>query len=173
MNILQNVNTYIFNLEIAYMHSLCYILSARKNSHGLFIDYGEEHAFSDSFRGIMNNKIIKGDEILKYAGQCDLTSYVNFASLKNIIHKYSSLKFGGLMKQGDFLVLMGIQSRLNVLQAATTNNKIKDSIFQQAKLLTDPNEMGDNYKCMYIHKANQLKTYPFLDDILDEYRIKF
>lgn len=59
----------------------------------LIIDYGEDHAFTNSFRvriimigylfdklqGIKDHRVVKDfDEIVENIGQIDLTSYVNF-----------------------------------------------------------------------------------------------
>ena len=45
----------------------------------LVIDYGEDHAFSNSFRGIQNHKLVKEwPKIFDEVGRLDLTSYVNF-----------------------------------------------------------------------------------------------
>lgn len=54
----------------------------------LIIDYGENHSFSNSFRGIKDHKLIKNDvEILKNAGNIDLTSYVNFSQISEVAKK--------------------------------------------------------------------------------------
>ena len=62
----------------------------------LIIDYGEDRAFSNSFRvsficvlkvfqGIKDHKIVKEfDRIIEEIGGIDLTSYVNFSQIKNI-----------------------------------------------------------------------------------------
>ena len=43
------------------------------------IDYGEDHSFSNSFRGLMKHKLVKDEQkILDNVGNIDLTSYVNF-----------------------------------------------------------------------------------------------
>ena len=45
----------------------------------LIIDYGEDHGFSNSFRGVKNHEIVKDEErILNNIGNIDLTAYVNF-----------------------------------------------------------------------------------------------
>ena len=45
----------------------------------LIVDYGENHAFSNSFRGIKDHKIIKDwPTIFENVGELDLTAYVNF-----------------------------------------------------------------------------------------------
>lgn len=49
---------------------------------GLIIDYGEDHAFSDSFRGVKEHKLVKDwNEIISMVGTLDLTAYVNFAQI--------------------------------------------------------------------------------------------
>jgi SAM-dependent MidA family methyltransferase len=51
----------------------------------LLIDYGEDHAFSNSFRGVMNHKLVKDDkQILANVGNIDLTAYVNFRHLAEV-----------------------------------------------------------------------------------------
>ena len=45
----------------------------------LIVDYGEDHIFSNSFRGLKNHNLIKDEkEILENIGNIDLTTYVNF-----------------------------------------------------------------------------------------------
>ena len=45
----------------------------------LIIDYGEDHSFSNSFRGLKQHQLVKDDqEILDNIGNIDLTTYVNF-----------------------------------------------------------------------------------------------
>ena len=49
---------------------------------GGFVDYGEDHAFSNSFRGIKDHKLIKDwPSIFHNIGTLDLTAYVNFKQL--------------------------------------------------------------------------------------------
>ena len=48
----------------------------------LIVDYGEDHAFSNSFRGIQNHRLIKDwPSIFDEVGRLDLTSYVNFKQI--------------------------------------------------------------------------------------------
>ena len=52
---------------------------------GLVIDYGEDHSFSNSFRGLKNHKLVKNDQdILANIGNIDLTSYVNFNQVSEV-----------------------------------------------------------------------------------------
>jgi len=60
---------------------------------GIIIDYGEDHGFSNSFRGLKNHKLVKDDQqILDNVGNIDLTAYVNFqqvaevAKINKLIH---------------------------------------------------------------------------------------
>lgn len=58
------------------------IMSLVEVSRGtaLIVDYGEDHAFSNSFRAIKEHKLIKDfNQIVEEVGRIDLTSYVNFA----------------------------------------------------------------------------------------------
>lgn len=154
------------------MYEICYLLSTTNYAHALICDYGENHAFSDSFRGIKNQKLIKDQsEILKYSGSCDLSSYVNFKALRKVVHSFSSLKYGGMLKQGDFLCLLLISQRLKILQQATTNIKQKEILKKCLDRLIDENQMGEIYKFFYVYKKHNKPVYPFLDDILQEYGV--
>jgi SAM-dependent MidA family methyltransferase len=161
----QEGDTYEFSTEqVRYMYSICYLLATTKNAHALICDYGEETAFSNSFRGIKSQKLYKNDEILKYTGECDLSSYVNFKVLKKVINSYqNNLKLGGIIKQGDFLEILQIYERLKVLQKETVNFKIKDILLKQYDRLTRHDQMGDIYKFMYIHKFSNKPIYPFTE----------
>ena len=51
----------------------------------LVVDYGEDHAFSNSFRGIQNHKLVKDwPTIFNQVGRLDLTSYVNFKQIAQL-----------------------------------------------------------------------------------------
>jgi len=160
-------DTYEFSVDqIRYMYSICFLLATTKFSAALLCDYGEDHAFSNSFRGIKSQKILKDDDILKYTGESDLTSYVNFKALRKVVSTYSkNLKFGGLMKQGVFLEILQMHQRLITLQSSTNKMKEKEILLRQFNKLVSENEMGDNYKFMYVHKNNHKPCYPFIDDV--------
>ncbi len=123
-------------------------------------------AFSNSFRGIKDQKLIRGEEILDFSGECDLTSYVNFRAIKNVMGKFSNLKFGGIMQQGDFLECLGIENRANDLKKNLNLNK-SEVVDRQYHRLVDSDKMGDTYKSFYIHKTNNKPSFPFIDEILD------
>mmetsp|Transcript_7080 Transcript_7080/g.5039 ORF Transcript_7080/g.5039 Transcript_7080/m.5039 type:complete len:99 (+) Transcript_7080:1047-1343(+) len=62
----------------SYTKDICSLLEISRGA-GLVVDYGEDHSFSNSFRGFMEHKLIKDwDPIIRNVGKMDLTSYVNF-----------------------------------------------------------------------------------------------
>lgn len=165
----QEGDSYEFSVDqIRYMYAISYLLATTRQSQALIIDYGEDHAFSNSFRAIKSHKVIKNQEILDRTGECDLTSYVNFKALKKVVSKYSSLKVGGLMKQGDFLEVLQIYNRMQYLQSTQHSAKNKEILMKQYQKLTGENEMGDVYKFFYIHKNFHKPTYPFIPEVFDE-----
>jgi len=141
-------------------------MSTTPYASALIIDYGDMQAFSNSFRGIKDQKLIKGEDILAHSGECDLTSYVNFRAIKNVIGKFSNLKFGGILQQGDFLECLGIENRANDLKKNQNLNK-SEIIDRQYHRLVDSDKMGDTYKFFYIYKTNSKPVYPFIDEILE------
>lgn len=63
---------------IALTKDICSLMELSRGM-ALVIDYGENHSFSNSFRGLKQHQLVKDDdEILDNIGNIDLTSYVNF-----------------------------------------------------------------------------------------------
>ena len=84
------------------------------NGAALFIDYGENQAFSNSIRGISRHKFIDQDNLLEFPGEIDLSAYVNFLHLSNACQKVPNIKTSGPIPQGLFLESMGMATRLDV-----------------------------------------------------------
>lgn len=144
------------------------LLTQRVKSASLIIDYGEMHAFSNSFRGIINQKLIKDEDILKYSGKCDLSAYVNFYLLKKVCFLFNKLDFGGIIKQGYFLEYMGINNKVNTILDKNKNNaSIEKSLNWQYNMLVNLDKMGETFKCFYLKKRNRASVYPFIPEILD------
>ena len=148
------------------MFSICYILNTTPKSTGLLIDYGEDHAFTDSFRAIKDQKIYKNEDILKYTGEADLTSYVNFKAIKNVVYKFNSLKVGGILTQHDFLGAMGAMQLYNGYMLQAKENE-KQILMQQFDRIFSMNQMGLTYKFLYIHKSKSNPVYPFVPEIFN------
>ena len=91
------------------------MLNTSRQSAGLFIDYGEYAAFGDSLRGIRKQKILRGNDILSYTGECDLSAYVNFKAIKSVINRFPSLTAPDLLTQGLFLQFMGLLTKCEMM----------------------------------------------------------
>jgi NADH dehydrogenase [ubiquinone] 1 alpha subcomplex assembly factor 7 len=165
---------YEFSTEqVRYMYAMSYLMATTVHAQALIIDYGEDHAFSDSFRGIKNQKVLKNQDILNHSGECDLTSYVNFKALKKVVNNYNTLQIGGLMKQADFLEILQIYQRLRLLQSSQNSVKKKELLMRQYEKLTAENQMGETYKFFYIHKKIHKPCYPFIEEILNQLKQEF
>jgi SAM-dependent MidA family methyltransferase len=149
------------------MFSLCYLLNTTPKAASLFIDYGESHAFSDSFRGIRNQKLLKNEEILDNTGACDLSAYINFTALQQVVSKFSTLVSPPILTQDDFLHSMGIQEKLNIQKTKTNIQAVKNQLDQEYRFLTSPDKMGKNFKAMYIHKSRDKPIYPFVFEVYE------
>lgn len=148
------------------MFSIGYLLNTTPKSSGLIIDYGEDHAFTDSFRAIKDQKIYRNEEILKYTGECDLTAYVNFKAVKNVIHKFRTLRSGGILTQHDFLGAMGAMQLYNSYMIQANMNE-KEIVRKQFERIMSMDQMGLIYKFYYIHKYRENPVYPFVEDIFN------
>ena len=63
---------------VNFTKDICSLLELSKGM-AIVIDYGEDHSFSNSFRGLKNHELIKDEQtILDNVGNMDLTAYVNF-----------------------------------------------------------------------------------------------
>ena len=56
------------------------------------VDYGANHAYSDSLRGISGHKYLRNDQILEVPGEVDLSTYVNFRALSEAIMRVDGMK---------------------------------------------------------------------------------
>jgi NADH dehydrogenase [ubiquinone] 1 alpha subcomplex assembly factor 7 len=148
------------------MFYVCYLMNTSPKANALIIDYGEDHAFSNSFRAIKDQKIYKDDDILKYTGESDLTSYVNFKALKDVVYRFNGLKVGGLLTQHDYLGAMGLVNIFNTYQSVASMGQ-KDIIKRQYERIFHLDQMGSNYKFFYVHKAMTKPIYPFVQDIFN------
>lgn len=147
------------------MFSLSYLLNTTPKAAALFIDYGENHSFSDSLRGIKNQKLLKDQEILDNTGASDLSAYVNFAALQQVVSRFKTLISPSILNQDDFLHAMGIQEKLNILKSKTNIPSVKAQLDYEYRFLTDEDKMGKNFKAMYIHKTKDNPVYPFIFEV--------
>lgn len=150
---------------ISYINIL---LAQRNQASAIIIDYGEFYSFENSLRGILNQKILKKEEILKNSGKCDLSAYVNFKLLASVVELFKQNKYCGLIKQGDFLELLGSHNRINTLISQTTKSEDVEKMNKAYNKLVSAEEMGDNFKVMYIKKRDEKDVYPFVEEVLEK-----
>jgi len=131
----------------------------------LVIDYGEDHAFSNSFRGLKKHELVKDDQqILDNAGNIDLTAYVNFTHLKEIAKRNKEMTVEGPMPQGLFLEYMGIAPRVEALQNKARSQNVKKLLWDCYERLCSPDHMGGTYKVLFVGDKKAGEVYPFLSE---------
>lgn len=78
---------------VSLTKDICNLLELSQGM-GLVIDYGENHSFSNSFRGLKNHKLVKDEaDILRNIGNIDLTTYVNFMQIAEVAKTNKQSKF--------------------------------------------------------------------------------
>lgn len=163
---LQHGNTIEISKEgIKLMQDICELIKL-STSACLLIDYGEEHAFADSIRGIKKHEKIPKEEWLQAPGEVDLSAYVDFAALKAVVSTYKELQSAEIMPQGCFLEAMGISARLEML--AMKNPSKAKNLQQDYERLASPTHMGEIYKCLYASHTSLSEMFPFSADLTYE-----
>lgn len=134
----------------------------------LVVDYGENHAFSDSIRGICHHKYIEDfSQLLEIPGEADISAYVNFLALAEVSEEVEGVEAFPLINQGDFLQYMGIEQRLEVLkQSDGVDAREMES---RVKRLVDYEEMGQVYKFMYVGNKKNGDIFPFVSEFSGGY----
>ena len=89
--------------------------------------------------------------IFDFPFKSDITYHVDFKSLE-ILSKNFGLNFYGPVSQRKFLYYHGINERINSLINKTKSQQKKLELEQQFYRLTDPNGMGDLFKCVFISR---------------------
>ncbi|AQX21743.1 SAM-dependent methyltransferase, MidA family [Bartonella sp. CDC_skunk] len=115
----------------------------------LLIDYGaSDFAFGDTLQAISRHKFC---DIFSAPGEHDLTSHVDFFSLKTIAAQQGC--FVEILEQGNFLIKMGVLERAEKL-SINKSTIIKKKIYEDIKRLTDPRQMGKLFKVLHINDKN-------------------
>jgi SAM-dependent MidA family methyltransferase len=120
----------------------------------LTVDYGhpaQDYYSEDRNRGTLMcyYKHQVNEDPYQNVGQQDITSHVNFSSLKKW-GEYFSLKTLGFCQQGTYLISLGIDQIINELYANS-----KDYLFEIAKIkkLIFPGTIGETHKVMIQYKG--------------------
>ncbi|MCL6229331.1 class I SAM-dependent methyltransferase [Bartonella bilalgolemii] len=115
----------------------------------LLIDYGaSDFAFGDTLQAISKHKFC---DIFSAPGEHDLTSHVDFFSLKTIAIQQGC--FAEILEQRDFLFKMGVLERAQKL-SINKSTAMKKKIHQDIERLTGPKQMGKLFKVLHISDKN-------------------
>lgn len=122
---------------------------------GLFIDYGHaESGFGDTLQALKKHKFIN---VLDEQGHVDITSHVDFSSLSKIakIHKLQTYE---LIEQGDFLVQLGIKTRVERLVSMRPDQAA--NFVTAFERLTENSQMGSLFKVLGVcHPSATLPVF--------------
>ncbi|KAJ3549004.1 hypothetical protein NM688_g5227 [Phlebia brevispora] len=149
------------------------ILHSKKGGLGdvlgcaLVVDYGGDHSFGSSFRAFKDHKIV---DVFYRPGECDLTTNVDFAYLKDAIADLAITH--GPLTQETFLTRMGLQLRVDALKKSASSEARKADIEAAAKRLIDPLGMGRQYQFLGITGTRNIQPtpeqcWPFIEDTSD------
>tara|TARA_B100000989_G_scaffold236443_1_gene183323 strand:+ start:635 stop:1711 length:1077 start_codon:yes stop_codon:yes gene_type:complete len=126
----------------------------------LLIDYGYvEKLNTSTIQIIMKNKKIHKNSLLKYIGEADITSLVNFGLLNEFFLK-EKLEVKKIVSQKFFLERMGIIERAKILEKRM-NKTQKEYMFTTLSRLLDKGSMGELFKVIFAYKSNNKKFFGF------------
>lgn len=119
------------------------LINTKSGGCALVIDYGADNAFDNSLRAFKQHKIV---DIFCSPGECDVTSNVDFALLKESMADLVSTH--GPISQRNFLTCMGIEIRAAALVRSASSLERKKAIEDGTRRLIDPLGMGEQYKVL-------------------------
>lgn len=118
---------------------------AHYSGYALVIDYGSLlPATGDTLQAISKHQKV---DIFAHPGQDDLTSHVDFATLRNIAQSKSCKTAS--MTQAEFLLSHGLIERAGQLGAHKDVN-VQEQIHRDVERLAAPNQMGELFKALII-----------------------
>ena len=86
-------------------------------------------------------------------GEADLTAHVDFSAISNSLKK-GGVKVYGPMNQGEFLLSLGIKTRIEKLLEGA-NSKQTESLLEGYRRLTSSSQMGTLFKIIAVLPPNQ------------------
>jgi NADH dehydrogenase [ubiquinone] 1 alpha subcomplex assembly factor 7 len=139
-------------------------LGRRASRHpvaALIVDYGYDHdAYGDTLQAVREHGY---DEPLANPGQADLSAHVNFAELARMASE-SGLAAWGPLPQGEFLLALGLEARLQRL-LSSARPKQQSGLILGARRLTDPYQMGGLFKALALTGPGVPTPPPFTQAI--------
>jgi len=98
------------------------------------------------------------NEPLIYPGIQDITTWVDFSILSEIASD-NGMKIDGFLNQSQFIINSGVEENFQNFDKLDLKAQIELS--RQIKLLTLPDQMGENFKCLGLSKNFNLNTNLF------------
>ena len=136
-------------------------LGRRAQNHplaALVVDYGyERDTYGDTFQAVRAHGY---DHPLANPGAADLSAHVNFAELARMASA-SGLAVWGPLPQGEFLLALGLEARLQKLMSSARPEQTAGLILG-ARRLTDPYQMGGLFKAMALTGPGLPAPPPFM-----------
>jgi len=99
------------------------------------------------------------DNPLVLPGIQDITAWVDFSAVADAAHEHG-LEIAGFVAQAQFLMAGGLDQELAEMDKMPLHAQLELS--RQAKLLTLPGEMGENFKCLGLVRGAVLTPDAFL-----------
>lgn len=125
---------------------------------GLIIDYGYlGEAHHDTLQALKSHLF---HPVLSDPGEADITAHVDFTSLMEIARDVGN-NVPGLLNQGEFLVRMGAQLRLEMLLRQATGAQ-RDQLITGLQRLISPQAMGELFKVMAFTHDPRLELPGFM-----------
>ena len=130
---------------------------ARGPGAALIIDYGHARsALGDTLQAVRAHRPVP---ILEAPGECDLTAHVDFAGLGRALSAAGAAVLAPVT-QREFLLRMGLETRLRLLSAAADDDGRRD-LELAAERVAGPAEMGHLFKVLAATSAGLPVPYPF------------
>ncbi len=124
----------------------------------LIVDYGySRDAHGDTLQAVRGHDYV---DPLAAPGESDLSAHVNFAELARMAEQ-SGLNSWGPMPQGEFLLALGLETRLRKLLAAPRQEAARMKLVLGATRLIDPYQMGELFKAMALTSPGLPAPPPF------------
>lgn len=125
----------------------------------LIADYGPARSgIGDTLQAVRRHRFA---DPLAAQGETDLTAHVDFAALKQAARAAGLAAFGP-MPQGQFLLKLGLEARLDRLTRGATPEQ-REAILAGAARLADPSQMGALFKMLALQSSGLAPPPPFGD----------
>jgi SAM-dependent MidA family methyltransferase len=123
----------------------------------LIADYGPARSgIGDTLQAVRRHRFA---DPLAAQGETDLTAHVDFAGLKETARAAGLAAFGP-MPQGQFLLKLGLEARLDRLSRDSTPEQ-REALLSGAARLADPNQMGALFKMLALQSSGLAPPPPF------------